>query len=108
MDTMDVCLEDKEEMMRVAVMQSAVWRGFSSSEIRILSDRMDFITVQEGEKLMTKGEAGTFFCVVLSGSAEVAVQKKLVKPLGPGALLGHMSIFQGSTRGCALLNLRRN
>ena len=75
------------------------WRGFSSSELEQLLEArgLSLQRFERGELVMKKGEAATFFGVVLQGTLAIDVgDTKLLKY--PGQLVGEMALFNGGLR----------
>jgi CRP-like cAMP-binding protein len=75
------------------------WRGFSSSELEQLVEArgLSLQRFERGELVMKRGEAATFFGVVLQGTLAIDVgDTKFLKY--PGQLVGEMALFNGGLR----------
>ena len=73
---------------------SSVFKGFDEDQLEVLSENMSFMEFQTGQPVMQKGEQGTWFGVLLSGSLAVElVDGELV--IRPGALIGEMAVWGG-------------
>jgi CRP-like cAMP-binding protein len=55
-----------------------------------------------GERVLTQGEGGIGFFVILEGSARVAVAGEEVGTLGPGDYFGEMALFDGDLRSASV------
>ena len=57
-----------------------------------------------GSTLMREGDAGDFFCLLLSGSVKVTKNRKLLSVLGPGECFGEMAYLSesGNMRGASV------
>lgn len=55
-------------------------------------------TLAAGDEVMTEGTAGDTFYVIESGEAEVLVNERLVRTLGPGGYFGEISLLRDIPR----------
>jgi CRP-like cAMP-binding protein len=73
-------------------------------------------SAQAGEVLVTEGEPGTDFSVIVDGRATVSVGGETIAELGPGSFFGEMALIDGGERVATvtaaapleLLTLERN
>ena len=56
-----------------------------------------------GEKLITKGEYATFCGIVLQGTFSAIVTPTFTVALGPGEMVGEMSLFEGGARNADII-----
>ncbi len=72
-------------------------------------------TLPAGQALFREGEPGAVMYVLISGTAEIMVNDKLVEVAEPGAILGEMAMIDEQTRSatviarseCKLLHIER-
>jgi len=55
-------------------------------------------TVQEGDKLVSQGEAGAGFYLILAGVAEVIANGEKLAEFGPGDFFGELAVIDGAPR----------
>ncbi|MDO9011666.1 MAG: cyclic nucleotide-binding domain-containing protein [Gallionella sp.] len=58
----------------------------------------EFLSVKSGDCLFRAGEAGEVMYVLISGEAEVTISGVLFEKCTQGALLGEISVIEGSRR----------
>ncbi|MCK6546024.1 mechanosensitive ion channel family protein [Myxococcota bacterium] len=72
------------------------------SDRELLAERMHEQRFAAGEKLIVQGEAGASVFLVRSGAVDVHVEKggvdRIVATVGPGELVGEMSLMTGAPR----------
>ncbi len=74
---------------------SSIFKGFDEDQLQILAENMSFMQYESGQPVMQKGEQGTWFGILLSGSlvVELIDAEVLVRP---GALVGDMAVWGGA------------
>ncbi len=68
-------------------------------EIAKLTDEIDF---KQGRVLMTEGERGREFYVLLEGTADVRRKGRKLATLGPGAMIGEMALVSEQPRNATV------
>ena len=74
----------------------------SSRDLRRLAESMHEKAYSEGDEVVTEGEGGVGFFVILEGSARVAVAGKELSVLGPGDYFGEMALLDGALRSASV------
>lgn len=72
----EIVLDEMEELLKECQLMSPYWRGFKSSEISALAEKVDLLKLGEGEYLARNHEQACFFGVYLKGHAHVTNHKK--------------------------------
>jgi CRP/FNR family transcriptional regulator len=67
-----------------------------------LADSMHEKTVPAGEEVLTEGEGGVGFFVILEGTARVRVGGQEQGALGPGDHFGEMALIDGDRRSASV------
>jgi CRP-like cAMP-binding protein len=65
----------------------------SDRELRFIASKMDHVTADAGQVLITQGELNHAFNIVLSGAAEIHVDGETVKVLAAGDFFGEISMI---------------
>jgi CRP/FNR family transcriptional regulator, cyclic AMP receptor protein len=86
-----------------AISKEALFEGFSHHEIEALCQYMHCFAAPAGATLLHEGDGGAFLLVVLSGKVGVnkldeAGQSLGLAVVGPGSILGEMSLIDGEPR----------
>ncbi|MBZ0092771.1 MAG: cyclic nucleotide-binding domain-containing protein [Burkholderiales bacterium] len=63
----------------------------------------NLLVVPAGQTLFAEGEQGEFMYVLMSGTAEILVNGRLVEEAAPGALLGEMTLVDASPRSATVV-----
>jgi CRP-like cAMP-binding protein len=79
-------------------------------QIEMLADGLRITSFARGVVLMRQGEIGASMFVIVSGALEVAVHvaggRKVVARLGPGDVVGEMSLMTGAYRSATVTATR--
>ena len=78
------------------------FRGFSEEEIECLAEHFSVMSFEEGQTVISRGEAGTWFGVLLSGTLELAFDGT-VHEMHPGLFLGEMALLEKNSIRTATL-----
>jgi len=81
---------------------------FSSLTLKGLEAIVEMATEKEfkaGTKIVSEGDTGTGFYLILSGSAEVARNDGRIAELGAGAFFGEMALLDGAPRSADVIAL---
>ncbi len=63
----------------------------------------DLQTLPAGQVLFREGEPGELMYVLMSGTAEVVVNKRVVETAEPGAIVGEMAMIDFATRSATVV-----
>ena len=74
------------------------WRELSRRDLRHLAATADRADVPAGQRLMQQGQLGQEAVVVVSGELEVVRDGEVVGRLGPGDVVGELSLLDGVPR----------
>ena len=61
------------------------------------------VAVEDGKVLITEGDRGREFFVIISGEVEVRRRGRKVAALGPGTYFGEISVLDGKGRSASVL-----
>lgn len=70
----------------------------STRELRRIQKLMTEIPVKEGRQLITEGEVGREFMIIVEGSAVVRRKGRKLAELGPGEFFGELAVLSGEPR----------
>jgi len=83
------------------------FQGFSENEIDVVSTALKPVTVKRGDALFVAGVPATSCFLVVRGAIEVssriADRERRVALLGPGSLVGYLSVLAGKPHGADAL-----
>jgi CRP-like cAMP-binding protein len=75
-----------------------LFSGMTDRAVGAVADLAEEITFEAGEPLVTEGEPGDAFYVLIEGVADVTQRGAPVTSLGPGSILGEISLIDGRPR----------
>ena len=76
----------------------AFFKGFDPDQLRRVAELADECEAEPGGVLIGQGRPGQEAFVILEGSAGVSISGKQVNELGPGEIVGEMSLIDHSPR----------
>ncbi len=77
---------------RTMILSHPLFQQLSDEEITALADRSTERKLEDGEKLIERGEFNYFLYLITGGSAEVLLEDGFTAPLGEGDLVGEISV----------------
>jgi uncharacterized membrane protein len=89
-----------------ALAEVPLFAGFDDKERAILAERVDLVTITEGEKLFDYGDPGDWMMIVKSGRVEISVKTKtgdkvFLESAEPGDFFGEISLLDAGPRTAA-------
>jgi protein lysine acetyltransferase len=69
----------------------------------VVAKQMSSLSVPVGEVLLREGEVGDFFVVVIEGEADVYRSNQLIATVGPGSVIGELSLITGVPRSTTVI-----
>ncbi len=88
----------KAELMKA----TPLFAHCSKGELKTIAQIADQIDLAVGRDLTREGERGREFFVLLSGAAEVRRKGRKVDTVGPGDMIGEMSLVSGLPRNATV------
>lgn len=88
---------EKEPIIEM-LQNTPLWSGLSDQDLKLivkLSKERDF---ESGQTIVSKGEGGIGFYLILTGAVEVRSNGNLLSKLGPGQFFGEMSVLDNQPR----------
>jgi len=74
----------------------------SQRELKLVARRAEDVTVDTGKVLVSEGDVGTEFFVILDGTANVARHGRKVATLGPGSFFGDLALLDRAPRNATV------
>lgn len=74
------------------------WRDLATEDLEALAATGDRVSVPAGREIMTEGERGHESAVVITGELEVRHDGERVATLGPGDVVGELSLLDHAPR----------
>jgi CRP-like cAMP-binding protein len=90
------------QMYRERIANVPLFSGLSDRELRSLSHRAEQVSVPESTTVVTEGEAGNEFFVLLQGAAKITKRGRTVRKLGPGDSFGELALIAGTPRNATV------
>jgi CRP-like cAMP-binding protein len=84
---------------------STLCTGLTGPEIEELFELCEVRRFAPGETVFREGQAADSFWVVLDGDVEVTREGKVLAEMGPGAVLGELSLFRATPRRSATVTV---
>ena len=89
-----------------ALAEVPLFAGFDDKERALLAERVDLVTITEGEKLFDYGDPGDWMMIVRSGRVEISVKTKtgekvFLESAEPGDFFGEISLLDAGPRTAA-------
>lgn len=79
-----------------------LFSGCSDRDLEHLARAVDKVTLAEGSVLTHQGDVGREAFIIVEGTAEVTRDGKAVATIGPGAVVGEMSLLDGGLRSATV------
>jgi CRP-like cAMP-binding protein len=90
-------------MYRERIAHVPLFSGLSDKELRTLAQRAEQISLAADTTLVSEGEPGNQFFVLLTGGATVVKQGKTVHRLAPGDSFGELALITGTPRTASVI-----
>jgi CRP-like cAMP-binding protein len=74
----------------------------SDKEVRALAQSMHEKRYEDGQEVVTQGESGIGFFVILEGGARVSVGGRERRTLKPGEYFGELALLEGDSRSASI------
>ena len=80
-----------------------MFRGCRPAELRALAAAVDEVTVAAGTVLCQQGDTGRECFVLMSGEVDVVIDEVCVATLGPGQVVGELSMLDHGPRTATVI-----
>src|ERR1700681_4234327 len=84
--------------------QVPLFAACSRKDLQLVAKRAEEIHVSAGKVLVTEGETGHEFFVILSGSARVTRHGRKIATLGPGSAFGELALLEKAPRNSTIVD----
>jgi CRP-like cAMP-binding protein len=74
----------------------------SRKDLQLVAKRAEDVKVEAGKQLVTEGDAGTEFFVIIDGKATVTRHGQKVAELGPGQFFGDLALLDRAPRNATI------
>lgn len=86
------------QMYRERISDIPMFSGLSDRELRSLAHRADQVSIPDATAVVTEGDSGVEFFVLVAGTAKVTRRGRTVGKLGPGDSFGELALLAGTPR----------
>lgn len=87
--------------LRGRLVDVELFKGLEPSELDAIFTLCEVRRLKASQKLMVEGELADALWVLLDGDVEISKESKLLAEVGPGAVLGELSLFRAATHRSA-------
>ena len=92
-------LKRSEKDPVIEMLQSTpLWSGLSSQDLKLIVKLSKERGFEIGQTIVSKGEGGIGFYLILAGAVEVRSDGNVLSRLGPGQFFGEMSVLDNQPR----------
>jgi len=82
--------------------QVPLFAACSRKDLQLVARRAEDVRVAGGKTLVSEGETGHEFFVILEGTAKVSRQGRKVASIGPGAAFGELALLEKAPRNATV------
>jgi len=82
--------------------QVPLFSACSKKDLQLVAKRAEDVKVDAGKRLVTEGDTGTEFFVVIDGKATVSKRGQRVAELGPGGFFGELALLDKAPRNATV------
>ena len=82
--------------------QVPLFSACSKKDLQLVAKRAEDVKVDAGKQLVTEGDTGTEFFVVIDGNATVSRRGQKVAQLGPGGFFGELALLDKAPRNATI------
>jgi CRP/FNR family transcriptional regulator, cyclic AMP receptor protein len=82
--------------------QVPLFSACSKKDLQLVAKRAEDVKVDAGKQLVSEGETGTEFFVVVDGNAVVSRRGQKVAGLGPGGFFGELALLDKAPRNATI------
>jgi CRP/FNR family transcriptional regulator, cyclic AMP receptor protein len=82
--------------------QVPLFSACSKKDLQLVAKRAEDVKVDAGKQLVSEGETGTEFFVVVEGKAVVSKRGQKVAELGPGGFFGELALLDKAPRNATV------
>lgn len=80
-----------------------IFAACNVQELEEIDRLADEVTIEAGRTIMTQGELGQEFALIISGEAEIVKDGKVVATLGPGDYFGEIALLDSIARTASVI-----
>jgi CRP-like cAMP-binding protein len=85
-----------------------LWSGLTNQDLGLVAKYSEERGFDSGHTIVSKGEPGAGFYLLLEGAVEVRSGEKILAKLGPGQFFGEMSIFDDQPTSADVVTVERS
>jgi CRP/FNR family cyclic AMP-dependent transcriptional regulator len=82
--------------------QVPLFSACSKKDLQLVAKRAEDVKVDAGKRLVTEGDTGTEFFVVIDGKSSVSKRGQKVAELGPGGFFGELALLDKAPRNATV------
>ena len=98
-------LRSDDDAVIEMLQKTPLWSGLTKQDLKLVVKLSKERKFESGHAIVSKGEAGIGFYLILEGSVEVRSDGKTLSKLGPGQFFGEMSILDNQPRSADVVTV---
>src|SRR5712691_6809910 len=83
--------------------QVSLFAACSRKDLQLVARRAEDVRVPAGKTLISEGETGHEFFVILDGKARVLKRNRKIAELGPGGAFGELALLEKAPRNATIV-----
>jgi CRP-like cAMP-binding protein len=83
--------------------QVPLFAACSRKDLQLVARRAEDVRVPAGKTLVSEGDTGHEFFVILDGTAKVSRQGRKIATLGPGSAFGELALLEKAPRNATIV-----
>jgi CRP-like cAMP-binding protein len=80
-----------------------LFASLSDADLKQVAQQADDVDIREGKQLITEGRFAYEFFAIEEGTADVTIEGKVVRKLGPGDFFGEMALLVTDRRTASVV-----
>lgn len=98
-------LHSDDDTILEMLQNTPLWSGLTKQDLKLVAKLSKERKFETGQPIVSKGDTGIGFYLILEGAVEVRSNRKTLSKLGPGQFFGEMSILDNQPRSADVVTV---